>query len=150
MNELVKKINVDGLDFQITKLPAMEAMRMEKKLMTVLAPVAMSFMNPDANGTKDMMESNIDFTKVAKVVSDVLSSLPDHEYEQIIISSLRGVVYLETGKAPEEITLPVFNRIFVGQLLSVYKVMFEVMKFNKFCFFELVGGIGSETKKTGT
>ncbi len=129
----IKNINIDGMEFQLNKLKALKALKLEKKIMAVASPVISSTMN-----TGDL-DKELDFSVVGKAFATALESLDEDEYEKLLLDAVSNVTFLGDKQAPQLITKSVFDIIFVGNLLTVYKLIYEIMKFNKFCFFEMVG-----------
>ena len=132
--EMTKKIEIDGMNFQITKFGAFQSMQIEKRIMGILAPIGASFI-PKQDGKK---RPAVNFEDVGKTFSQVLYSLSDSEFQNTILTALKNTIYLGNGEAPQEITLKVFDSIFIDKLSVVYKLIFEIMKFNNFCIFELL------------
>lgn len=136
MTELTKTITIDGMTFQITKLNALPAMQLEKHIMGLLAPIVASLMEIGKNG----LDAKVDFSIIGQAFTQAVGTISDDEYQKIILDSLKNVVYLESGKPAQQMDENLFNNVFMGKLLVVYKLIFEIMKFNRFCFFELVEG----------
>ena len=114
-------------------------MKIEKKLMEVLIPVMGSLISEDK-------KKHIDMAKVSLGIQTGLSSLTEEKFEDVILSSLSSTYAYVNGK-PEIINIDIFNQVFTGKILTVYKLILEVMKVNKFCFFELLRG-GNGTNLT--
>ena len=134
-----KEITIDDLKFSIQQFPALKAMKIEKKLMEVLIPVMGSLISEDK-------KKHIDMAKVSLGIQTGLSSLTEEKFEDVILSSLSSTYAYVNGK-PEIINIDIFNQVFTGKILTVYKLILEVMKVNKFCFFELLRG-GNGTNLT--
>ncbi len=126
-----KDIEIEGHRFQLRPLPVLKAARLDKKVITVLAPIL---------GTVKSLDDEINIEKAVKSVMDALSSLSDAEYEAFIIDLCSTVVYTAPGQQPIELGSSDINKIFVGELKTLYKLMFEVMRYNKFSPFGLVEG----------
>lgn len=128
-----KTITIDGMEFNLRPLPIMKALKLDKRVVTILLPVL--------GGVKEFsLDAKVDLKTMADGVAESLSRMENKDFEELVIDLLSGVIYLEPGKGAQEITLDIINRIFQGKLSTVYKLMFEVMKFNKFSPFELVAG----------
>lgn len=134
-----KKIIVDGLEFNLQPLPALEAMKLDKRVTTLLIPLI--------GGLKDLsLDADIDFETAARGLYEAFNRMDDNEFQSLVVNLLRSVQYLPQGGAPTELTQETINQIFMGKLVSIYKLMIEVMRFNKFSPFELVGAGNVITK----
>lgn len=135
-----KEIVVDEMKFILHPLPAMRAMKLDKRVLTMLVPIF--------GGLKDVsLESVIDFEALSKGLSEALQSLSDKEFEILIMDLLSTTVYLSPNAAPAQIdSVQVFDSIFQGRMLTLYKLLFEIMRFNKFSPFAVLGD-GSGIRK---
>ena len=141
-----KIIEIDGLEFNLQPLPPLKSIKLDKKILSLLVPALGGLKNLSLN-------QEIDMETVAKGISESLQKLDDKEFEKLIVDLFSGSLFLnknvEQGEAPtEEINLGNINRIFAGSHTTIYKLMFEVMKFNKFSPFVL--GDGFAMKKIFT
>jgi hypothetical protein len=135
IEEIDKEIN--GMRFHFNPLPAKKALKLDKRVITLLVPIF--------GGLKDLnLNSGIDTETMARGVSEALSNMTDEDYDKFIIDLLSATQYYQEGVAtPVEITSTVIDTIFRGELATLYKLMFEIMKYNKFFPFALgVGGKG--------
>ena len=141
-----KQFEIDGLRFYTQPLPALRAMLLDKKVLALLLPAL--------KGLKDLKvdaEADIDLGAITEALSESLSSMKDAEMTRLVIDLLSSTTYQgdKAGEANNEITEAIINQIFQGQLLTLYKVMLEVMKYNKFSPFAFLGD-GAEILKTLT
>lgn len=131
------QIEVDGLRFQISPIPAMKALRLDKRIVTLLIPVI--------SGIEDL-DAEIDFSKLAKGVSEGLSTLNDADFETLVRDMLMNVTYLPAGRAPLDLNTDAGIDAFYGDLekgtISVYKLIVEVMRFNNLSPFGFMGDGG--------
>ena len=129
-----KEIEIDGIKFILNSMKALEAMKLDKKLISILLPAF--------NGLKGLsMDANIDFGAALEGLSNSLLSMKDDEYEKFIRDMFSNVQAIKPGSPAMELReLDAINTIFAGSTMTVYKLIWEVAKFNKFLPFELVGG----------
>jgi hypothetical protein len=128
-----KNVEIDGMKFQLRPMPALRALRLDKKVISLLVPAL--------GGLKDLdLEAGVDVEAMAQGVSKALERMPDEGVENLAVDLLSGSVHTPKGKAPQEITADVINDIFRGALATLYKLMFKIMEYNKFSPFVLVGG----------
>lgn len=145
-----KNITIDDMDFQLQQLPAMTALKLDKKVIALITPAL-------GGVEKISLDTKIDFKLITRGIGDALSSLDDEAFEKLILSLLSTTVYVSNdGETPPGIIDKIkFDQIFGGKLKTVYRLVFEVMKYNKFLPFELgVGGLEikkilSSSEKTG-
>lgn len=128
-----KNIELDGMKFQLQPLPSLKALRLDKKVIELLVPIF--------GGIKEFsLDAEIDLEAVSKAFSESLGRMKDDEFEKLVTDLLSSVLYLPTGAAPQELNPETINQVFRGKISLIYKLMFEVMRYNKFSPFELVGG----------
>jgi len=128
-----KMVVVDGMKFQLTAIPALKALKLDKTVVQLLVPIF--------GGVQGMsLDQEIDMSAMAKGLATALTNMDNEDMVRFFIDLFIGVKYLEDGAAPQEMSAGVIDRIFTGMLISMYKLAFEVMKFNKFSPFVLVGG----------
>lgn len=135
-----KLIKINGMEFQLRPIPILSALKLDKKVVSLLLPLL--------GGVEDLsLDAKIDIGKGMNAIAEVLGKMPDVEFEKFVIDMLSSTVAILPGQAPQEISAGNFNTIFAGSLMTVYKLLWEVMKFNKFSPFGLAGG-GIEIAKT--
>lgn len=137
-----KKIELEGMTFNVQPLPAMTAVKLDKKVLTVVLPAI--------SGLKNLsLDSELDLGALSMAVSEALGRLPDSEFENLVIDLLSCVIYLPKGDSPVELTsIQQINSVFCGKIVLIYKLLFEVMRFNKFSPFALLEGGGLSMLKT--
>lgn len=137
-----KTIEVDGMEFYLQPLPALKAIKLDKRIVSLLVPAL--------GGLKDIsLNTNIDMETIAKGIAEALERMEDNDVEKLVVDLLDGAAYMEKGAAAQDMTANIINTLFRGKLVTLYKLMFEVMKYNKFSPFVLVGG-GDAMKKIFT
>ena len=133
----VLKIEVDKMRFQLSPLPLLKVLRLDKKVLALVLPALSGFTDLDAQ---------IDFGLLSKGISEALTRMPDNDFESLALDLLSSVAYLPDNGAPVEMTsAQELNTIFSGKILTIYKLLFEVMRFNKFSPFALLEGGGNLT-----
>jgi hypothetical protein len=134
-----KDIQIDGMKFQMYPLKGFTALRLDKKVVTLLLPVL---------GGLDNLDKQIDLKTVFNGFAESLEKLSDVEFQKFVSDLLSTTQYLPEGKPPQEITPDVIDSAFRGKILVIYKLLFEVMGYNQFTPFVLVGGGGLGTDIT--
>lgn len=143
-----KTIIIDKIKFYLQPLRPLKAIRLDKQVLALCIPAF--------GGVEDLsLDSEIDLSKLTQGISTALQKMEDDVFEKFIKDLFSGACVIEKESPPEELTEEVINRIFRGgKMLTMYKLAFEIMKFNKFTPFELVEGgsviekIDSLTKQT--
>lgn len=137
-----KKIEIDEMKFQLIPLKALEAVTLDKKVLELLLPAL--------GGIQDLsLDANIDMEVLSRGVTEALSNFDDEKTLGLILNLLKNVTYIESGKPPRGLNdQEVINDVFRGKHFTIFKLMFEVMKFNKFTPFVLVAGGGNLTEIT--
>ena len=135
--ENLKTIEIDGIQFQITLMPALKAAVLDRKVNVMLIPTLSGVME------KEDLDAEIDLNMLIQNLGDGLMKLSDAEYENLITSLLSSVTAVGNEGAMQLNTTDNINKIFGKKLITIYKLIFEVMKFNGFSVFGLVGdGLG--------
>lgn len=129
----IKEITIDGMKFQLHPLKGLKAVKLDKKVISLLLPLV--------EGVSDM-DSQIDIGKALNGLSGAISNLEDQEYENFVCDLLSTTIIMLDKKPPEQIESSTIDEAFQGHILTLYKLMMEVMKYNKFTPFVLAGGGG--------
>jgi len=132
------EVEINNKKFKSSPLPALKALKLDKKIITMLLPMLSEFKG---------MDEKLNFGKMLHSLSQSLNEMADTEFEKFIIDILSTTIYMKDNTPPEQITSDKINIIFQGDIICIYKLIFEIMKYNKFSPFELVGG-GGEIFKT--
>ena len=131
-----KNITIEDKEFNLNPLKIRTALRLDKKVISLILPLL--------GGVKDL-DSEINLGSALGKFSESLNALPDNEYEAFTNELFSTVTYLPKGEAPVELN-QAMDIAFQGNITSVYKLMWEIMKYNKFSPFELMaGGLGTLT-----
>lgn len=139
-------IKVDGLSFTIAPFFAKEAIRIKVKLIGKILPILSSF----ADGVEGKQLDDFDLGSIklsGNVLSRAFSVLSDTLSEdeiEALIDRLLSKTYYNDSAVTDEGT---FNILFMKNTMRVYKLIFEVIKFN-YPDFLLMGerfGLKSET-----
>ena len=134
-----KIIELGDMKFQLNPLKGFTAIKLDKKVVGLLIPLF--------KGVKDL-DSALDLGKSIDGIGDAFDSMKDDEFEKFTTSLLSTTIILIDGKPPMEIDKNVIDTEFQGNTIIFYKLLFEVMKYNKFSPFVLASGGGSQTLKT--
>ena len=134
-----KNIEIDKIQFQLNPLKGFKAIKLDKKVVSLLIPLF--------KGLKDL-DSELDLGKSIDGIGSALDSMKEDEFEKFTIDLLSTTIILIDGKPPMEIDKNVIDTEFQGNTITFYKLLFEVMKYNKFTPFVLASGGGSQTLKT--
>lgn len=132
----IKDVEIDDLRFQLVKMKGMKAFLLDRKIIIMLLPVIGGFKN---------LDSEIDFKVISEGVQDALLKMSDTEYKSLVLDLLKEVTVRPVDPKPGEaeslpMTEPVIDTHFSGKMITLYKLIIEVMRFNKFSPFEMVAG----------
>lgn len=127
-------------EFQIQPFFAMKALKLEKKTITLITPVLSALLSSSSDNIKldSLMDTNIDLEKVGLALSRALENLSDNEFESFVLDMLSSTYFKDGSGKPQIINKEIFNTIFIGNLMYVYRLIIEVMKVNKFSFLALM------------
>lgn len=122
---------VSGIKCQLTRIPLQKMLLLDRKVMGILGPVMGSFAGMDQSAEADM-------EKIFRNVASALGSLGDTEYEALMNDLLGTVVATAPGKPPLQL---IGNNLDTALgdsgMMTIYKIVMEVLKFNKFLPFDL-------------
>lgn len=150
MDTVLKEI--DGVKFHIVQFPGRKVIRLEKRTIELILPILGKIApggdkeeDSDKNKKKGFLD--LDISGAVLAFQDTLSSLSDQEFEDYIFSMIDYTkAELKIGNSVTMVELrdkEKFDMVFCGiSTLTIYKLLFEIMKVNRFAFFELVGGMG--------
>ena len=158
-------VDVEGVNFQILPMPLMEARKWDAKILMVLAPllgaldafgekptegaepaveVGADDVGPvEPAGSKDTSDDvNIkDFSKISMSLQAALSALPDEAMNTMIRGMFSKVTCISCENGPLVLNCDKnIDIAFEGcGPVALYKLVFEVARFNKFTPFVLAG-----------
>lgn len=136
-----KEIKIDNMDFQLQPLRGFKANKLDKKVISLLLPLLEG---------ADGLDSEINIGKALGGLSGALDNLSEKDYETFVVDLLSTVILIPEKEAPTQLDVNSIDVYFQGASLTLYKLMFEVMKYNNFTPFVLASGGGSGMKKTLT
>ena len=146
-----KQITIAGIKFILKKLPTLTALRLDKKVVQIILPALGGLSNlkgviKNINLDTDLSNINpadLDLSKLGNIFqlfSECLMSMSDNEYEKFLQEMVQstqaiapGVGAIDLGDAGSLEQLDISP-------VSMYKLLYEIMQFNKFSPFELVVG----------
>lgn len=131
-----KNIEIKEMKFQLNPMPALKALRLDKKILSLLTPLM--------GGIKSLdVDKALDLKVMADSISEAVQNLGDAEWEKLVLDFLSEVTYTGKGGTMASDLLDntsTINNVFSEDFTFIYKLIFEVMKYNKFSPFKLVGG----------
>lgn len=134
MIETFEKV-IDGASYSVTQLPARRALRLKAKLIKQFGPViAQVFVTATEKGTDE--EKKSDLVAAIQILS---RHIDENSFEQLIVEMLQGV-----RKNGVELTPPVIDLEFAGDMAALYQVVYFVVEVNFSNFFSLMG-IGGQS-----
>ena len=155
METITKEI--DGIEFYITQTPGLKVQRIERKTNILLLPIISNLIPKDIKDSKNKksimdMLLDIDLSGAILSLKDALSGMDDKEYESYVFSMVEYTKAKKEKEQPVELKNPDnYDKLFTGvSPLTLYKLLFEIMRFNRFSFFELVGGLGMDLTNIST
>lgn len=135
---------IPNVTFTIHLFDVMTALKLERRINLIFLPAVGGFL-----GGKDLTEvldldSEIDMKAIFDGFISGLEKMPDNDYENLILNLVSKIQVEMPNKPARQMDRGIFNEVFMGNLIGVYKLIFEVMKANRFSFFvlvEMVGGL---------
>ena len=117
--------SIDGIDFSTTQLPAMRSFNLLSKLLKILSPLL------DAHGNMDL-DADIE---LAPMIGQAMAHLGDNQASALaleIFASTTAIVGGEVVSLDKQVGV---DKVFTGQLMTMMKVLFFVLKVNYSDFF---------------
>lgn len=128
-----KDETIDGMLFHFNPLPATMALKLDKEIITLITP---------ALGGVDKLDlsTNINLKIVTQGIGEALRGLDGDSFIKFVLDLCSATGHTPKGGVPELISNENFDKVFTGKNKTVYKLIFALMKYNKFLPFELLGG----------
>lgn len=145
-----KNITIDGIQFIMHPLSALTALRLDKQLLQLLLPIVSGLKGAIGKDGKPItLDTDVDLSSIFpifEVVADSLGKMSESQFESFIVSLFNTVQAIAPGQPAIELRESgALDKVF-EKPLTIYKLAFEVMKFNSFTPFEVAGaGSGSIT-----
>ena len=152
------QVPIDGKVFNLSPMKARKVGELERKLLKALAPLLAGMggvlsLLPDLakEGDKSLLLQDalgmVDLSRVSMGVQDALASLPDHEFDALLVGMCSSVSTHIEGKGNCTLITGELIDAALESTSQMYKLMYEVARFNKFLPFGLVGA-GDATPAT--
>lgn len=146
--ELVHKVKVDDIECQLHPIPMRTKMALDGKVLRFISPAAKALFSQAHDRTIDQEMMGL----IIQGISESFAALNAVEFDSMMSELLSSVIATIPGKAPVQLSGKDFDTALHGySSMTVYKIIFEVMRYNKFLPFELGGlvqSIGSLTPQT--
>ena len=147
-------VTVEGKNFQLLPMKLMEARKWDFKIVRIIAPMlgALEGLSKSGESTEKSAEDtdeaapsqaeSLGFAQVATCIQKALSTLSDDEMDALIRGMFTNVTYLPEGGSPVLLNQTgALDAAFAGVgPYAIYRLIFEVARFNKFTPFVLAGG----------
>lgn len=133
-----KNTQIDGISFTILPLQGLKALRLDKKVVSMLLPAFKAIKNVD---------TEINLGELFGALSESLDKLSESDLEKFLLDMFSTTTAIPQGQAPTQLDQNGIDKVFVKNPLAIYKLVWEVAKFNNFTPFALMGG-GLEIIKT--
>ncbi len=115
----------DDMAVTVQQLPAMRGVKLSRKLMTVAAPVV---------GALQGLSLDKDVSTLGDAVAKALEQFSEKDLDELIRTLLETAKVETEGRiAP---LMPLFDGLFAGKILTVYKVVAFALEVNFADFFE--------------
>lgn len=126
-------VNIDGMKFNIQQFKFRDAIKLEAQTLSILAP------GLDLLSGFDGLDSEIDLGDLGNILKKILFTLRDEDPFEYIKSMTVNTFYNEKVQLNTDDAI---DEIFHGKTITCMKLLFEIMKVNKFAFIEGLVGNG--------
>lgn len=150
--EKTKKI--DGINFSVSSMMALEAFKLKSKLIKIFAPsLGKLFGSFDFN--KDFKDIDLSKVPLAEIIQNIMSELDDETLDNLLRKLLWNVTAtFELNGKKTAIAFcsdfeTTFNLVFNQKLFTLYPLLAFVLEVNYPDFFQKIKSIGPKMKKMG-
>lgn len=130
------KVSFDNMSFSIQQFKFFEAIDIEAQTLQILAPGLNLLENFKG------LDQEFDLSSLGQSVQKILSSLRSESASEYIKKMLKNTFCTSQDKPILLNSDENINTVFHGKTLSCMKLLFEIMKVNKFAFIEGLVGRG--------
>ena len=152
------QVAIEGKVFNLSPMKVRKVGELERKLLKALAPMLAGLggvlpLLPEliGKGEKAVLLQDalglVDLSRVAMGVQDALGALPDHEFDALLVGMCSSVSTHIEGKGNCTLITGDLIDAALETPVQMYKLMYEVARYNKFLPFGLVGA-GEATPAT--
>lgn len=139
----ITNTTISGMCFQVHPMPVLKAARLDKRVLSSLAPILGGLQGMDLDSNIE----DVDMGAISRGIALGLQSLTEGEFTSLIKECLETVVYLPAGGAPVELNNEeALGEVFGGQLDVLYNLTVEVMRINRFTPFAMWARFGKQIK----
>jgi hypothetical protein len=127
-----KEKTINGVTYMVTQFPARRALRLQTKLVKLLAP-SVSALAGGANlsDVKNVMDAKIGGEVISKAVTTLVERL-DEDYVVNLIMELLA----STRREGKEISEAQFDMIYAGNFKELFQALYFVVEVNFGSFFQ--------------
>jgi hypothetical protein len=129
---------IDGVRYQVTQFPAMEALRVQTQLLKVAGPALAAIFSGVRSG--DGAKAKMEFSPIflAAALEKLSDKLNEDELERLVLRLLAGARIMEQNGGPFDGPngRVLFNMHFAGKLATLWKVIAFVLEVNYQDFFD--------------
>jgi hypothetical protein len=160
----VETVELAGAKFQMHPIPPLEALKLDKEVISVMAPIINGLsgvigsalsgdMSEDSMDQKfsNALETSLDIKDIISGVQQGLDSMDPDSFVIFIKKLFHNCTVSIPGFQPLELSSEdAINETFTRLgLVNVYKLAFEVMRYNKFSPFAVLEATGLQGKTDG-
>lgn len=141
MSDTTKEVVVGSHTFYINLFDGRTALRLDRQVLRILAPALSGLDGVKELKGKSLLDAEINFGMIGRGISDSLSLLGEEEFDSFVNKMLSQTFTRGAGDQAIPV-LSQFDALFNRNFIDLYRLLFEVMRFNRFTPFALVGGGG--------
>lgn len=152
------QVEIEGKVFNLSPMKVRKVGELERTLLKALAPLLAGMggllpIIPDLvkEGEKSPLLQDalamVDLNRLAMGVQDALATLPPHEFDALLVGLCSSVSTQIEGKGNSTLVTGELIDAALESSSQMYRLMFEVARYNKFLPFGIVG-VGNATPAT--
>lgn len=137
---------IDGMAFTIGQLPAMRAVAVFNRLVSIAGPVVEKVFAGTGVASLKLDLMSLDVGKAAGAVGQLFSSLPQPEFEKLV-KELLATATVQEGDGFTDLGKPgAIDRLFTGQITTLFKVLAAAIEVNFDDFRDALGELRGRSK----
>lgn len=142
----IKEKEINGTTYYVRPFPPLEALGLLGDLQVIVSSGISKAVDEDRNNT-NILDMNINLGSVIAGIGQNLKGSKLVEMAQRILHENYVSVKCADAKEPVRLDKTMFNKLFSGQLKTLFKVMYFVLEVNYADFFEDVPDLTGLLKK---
>lgn len=137
--DIVKNVTIDGENFTLQPLLGTTVMKLNNTIAVLLAPLLASIEGFEFDLDKEL---NLDFDKIVKSFTTAVIGLDGDKFISFVVGMCSTTLYQPEGEPHLQMNKNIIDNKFRGKTIIIYKLLWEIMRYNKMLPFGIWGDGG--------